>query len=166
MAQLKSSSQTRIDGKASIDANNEVAELPAGAAAEVAAGRTNSVKRADGTWTPVGDNPLTWYTPTFVNSWADFTGAWAARYAKDLTNGIVYMKGLVKGGSNTIDSTIFTLPVGMRPSTTITLSQTDLGGAGRFDIESTGVVKFVGSIVHTGDANAWLSITATFKGEL
>jgi len=40
MAQLKSSSQTRIDA----------GDDSVGAAAEIAAGRTNSVKRADGTW--------------------------------------------------------------------------------------------------------------------
>lgn len=57
-----------IKSKIILDANGEIAELPSGAAAEVAAGSTNSVKQADGTWTPVGDNALTWYTPTFVNS--------------------------------------------------------------------------------------------------
>jgi len=155
MAQLKSSTQTRID----------VGDDLAGAAAEVAAGRTNSVKRADGNWTPVGDNPLTWYTPTFVNSWADYAAGFSARYAKDLTNGIVYMKGLVKGGSNTLNSTLFTLPVGMRPSTNIVLSQVTASGSGRVDINSGGVVSFVGNEVHTGNATLWLSISATFKGE-
>jgi len=243
MAQLKSSSQTRID----------VGDDSAGAAAEVAAGRMNSVKRADGTWsarvrhlpqdyalqtwaddlalgaydvnltvaqnglpigywyievmrhsydgvgwqfrylratplvytlatmpvyhcsvvagawsawTPVGDNPLTWHTPTFVNSWADYGVGYNARYAKDLTNGIVYMKGLVKGGSNTTNTTIFTLPVGMRPSTNIVLSQAVSGGEGRLDITSSGAVQFTGQNPHTGDANLFLSISATFKGEI
>jgi len=38
------------NGLATLDGNTELVELPAGAAAEVAAGRTNSVPRADGTW--------------------------------------------------------------------------------------------------------------------
>jgi len=244
MAQLKSSSQTRIDA---------VGGGTAGASVEIAAGRTNSVKRADGTWsvrgrllpnnyalqtwaddlalgaydanltvaqnglpagwwyievmrysndvvgseyrylratpmthtlvtmpvyhcsdlngawtawTPVGDNPLTWYTPTFVNSWFDLAAGWDARYAKDLTNGIVYMKGLVKGGSNTTTTNIFTLPVGMRPSTKFTISQPTNGGTGRIEIFNSGTVTFIGGQPHTGDANVWLSISATFKGEL
>jgi len=117
-------------------------------------------------WTPVGDNPLTWFTPTFVNSWADFAGGFDARYTKDLTTGIVYMKGLVGGGSNTIDTTIFTLPVGMRPSSNLMLNRSTAGGSGRFDINSTGVVNFAGLETHTGNATIWLSISATFKGEL
>jgi len=113
-------------------------------------------------WSAIGDNPLTWYTPTFVNSWADFN----ALYAKDVTNGVVYMKGLVKGGSNTINTTIFTLPVGMRPSTDILLSSSTNGGSGAIQILKTGDVQFTGAAPHTGNATSFLSITATFKGEL
>jgi len=117
-------------------------------------------------WTPVGDNPLTWYTPTFVNSWADYATGGDARYTKDLTNGVVYMKGLVKGGSNITTTNIFTLPVGMRPSTGISLSQALNGGIGRIDIQPSGGVYFIGTDTHTGNANSYLSISATFKGEL
>jgi len=114
----------------------------------------------------VSEIPLTWYTPTFVNSWVDLAGGFDARYAKDSTNGIVYIKGVVKGGSNTTLSNIFTLPVGMRPSTTIMLSQVTASGSGRVDINSGGAVSFFGGVAHTGDATLWLSISATFKGEL
>jgi len=117
-------------------------------------------------WTPIGDNFLTWYTPTFVNGWVDYALGDDARYFKDLTNGIVYMKGLVKGGSNTTTTTIFTLPVGMRPSTGISLSQALNGGIGRIDIQPSGGVYFIGTDTHTGNANSYLSISATFKGEL
>ena len=50
MAQFKSNTQTKLDTKADIDANNEVVQLPSGAAAEVTASRPSSVKRADGSW--------------------------------------------------------------------------------------------------------------------
>jgi len=250
---VSTAQQAALNLKAALDANTEVIQLPAGAATEVAAGRTNSMKRADGSWSalvrhlynnyplqtwaedlslgaydvflsvsqnglpaswwyievmrhysdsvnnqyrylratplnntlailpiyhcsvvqgvwsvwaPVGDNPLTWYTPTFVNSWTDYGAGWSARYAKDLTNGIVYIKGLVRGGSNTITTTIFTLPVGMRPSTTIMLSQVTLGGVGRVDIPTSGAVRFVSTDPHTGNANGYLSISATFKAGL
>jgi len=117
-------------------------------------------------WSAIGDNNFTWYTPTFVNSWADAATGWYARYTKDLTNGVVYMKGLVQGGSNTTVTTIFTLPVGMRPSTNLMLSQATSGGVGRVDIYPSGAVQFVGNDAHTGNATTWVSITATFKGEL
>jgi len=109
--------------------------------------------------------PLTWYTPTFVNSWVDNANGFDARYTKDLTNGIVYMKGLVRAGSNTANTTIFTLPVGMRPSTNTVLSQLAYGGVSRLDIYPSGAVQFVGTDAHTGNAAVWLSISATFKGE-
>ena len=50
MAQLKSSTQSKLDVKADIDANSEVMQLAVGAAAEVTASRPKASKRADGTW--------------------------------------------------------------------------------------------------------------------
>ncbi len=54
--------------------------------------------------------------PNFQNSWTDCASALgfnSAGYFRD-RNGIVHLKGAVRGG--TIDSTIFTLPAGFRPS--------------------------------------------------
>ena len=47
MAQLKSSTQTKLDDKADLDANGEVTQLPAGAATAL---RPKSLLRADGSW--------------------------------------------------------------------------------------------------------------------
>jgi len=129
---------------------------------------TGSIKQrnsANTAWTELG-GALTWVTPTFVSSWVDAGGGSAARYAKDLTNGIVYMKGLVIGGSNTTTTTIFTLPVGMRSSSNIRISQPVSSGIGIIHILASGAVQFLGAEPHTGNANAWLSISATFKGEI
>jgi len=75
MAQLKSSSQTRIDegdiaavANANADAAVAAAAAGAGAAAEVAAGRTNSVKRADGSWSATSKQLPTDYA---LQTWAD-----------------------------------------------------------------------------------------------
>ena len=250
-AAASSVSKGSANGIASLDANTEVVELPAGAAAEVAAGRGGSVKRADGSWSqrvinipidtnlqtwadslpasglydvgltaaqgnlPVGwwyieymrhtydtsSNPyhtmratrlnvvgqrvylntnvlgtwsgweqqgvntsLTWNTPTFVSGWVDYGSVYIARYAQD-SMGNVFLKGLVRGGSNSVSSTIFTLPVGMRPSSNIIFACDLSGGVGRLEIGSKGNVDFVGNEAHTGNANTWLSIQATFKGE-
>jgi len=76
MAQLKSSTQERLDLKAPLDANNEVPNLPSGAAQQAAAGLGAGYRRADGTWAKVAtslpqDFPL--------QIWAD-----------NLVSGVVY----------------------------------------------------------------------------
>ena len=54
----------------------------------------------------------TWRTPTLINSWANFGGAYApASYRKDGA-GFVHLRGLVKTGL--AGSTVFVLPVGFR----------------------------------------------------
>jgi len=244
-------SKNLVKNIATLDTNTEVIELPAGAAAEVAAGRGGSIKRADGSWSqrvinipadtnlqtwadslpasglydvvltaaqgnlPVGwwyieymrhtydtsSNPyhtmratrldytgldvyintcinavwtgwaqqgvntsLTWNAPTFVNGWVDLGSVYIARYAQD-SMGNVFLRGLVKGGSNSVTSVIFTLPVGMRPLSNLVNACALSGGVGRLEIGSNGDVAFVGTEPHTGNANIWLSIQATFKGE-
>jgi len=57
-----------VKSKIVLDSNGELAEQPAGAAAEVAAGRTNSVKRADGTWSARVRNLPADYA---LQTWAD-----------------------------------------------------------------------------------------------
>ena len=244
-------SKNLVKNIATLDTNTEVIELPAGAAAEVAAGRGGSVKRADGSWSqrvinipidtnlqtwadslpasglydieltvaqgnlPVGwwyieymrhtydtsSNPyhtmratrlnvvgqrvylntnvlgtwsgweqqgvntsLTWNAPTFVNGWVDLGSVYIARYAQD-SMGNVFLRGLVKGGSNSVTSVIFTLPTGMRPSANLIFACALVGGVGRLEIGLNGDVAFVGTEPHMGNANLWLSIQATFKGE-
>jgi len=48
-----------VSGYPSLDVNGEVIELPAGAAAEVAAGAGGNVKKADGTWGTAGGGGAT-----------------------------------------------------------------------------------------------------------
>jgi len=60
-------------GSASLDSNGEVMELPSGAAAEVAAGRATSVKRADGTWHRPGTHDYMTLTLNYyatINVWS------------------------------------------------------------------------------------------------
>lgn len=50
------------------------------------------------------------------NVWKNFGGSWArAGFAKD-AQGIVHLKGLITDGIVAINTTIFNLPVGYRPS--------------------------------------------------
>jgi len=70
------------------DANGELVQLPAGAAAEVAAGRAASVKRADGTWHRPGTHDyLTLsanYYPTAAATWLNVIN-WTALQLSNFT---------------------------------------------------------------------------------
>lgn len=58
-----------------------------------------------------------WITPTFQNSWVNYSDSFSsAGYYKD-TIGVVHLKGYVKSG--TINTTIFTLPAAYTPSKTL-----------------------------------------------
>lgn len=52
-----------------------------------------------------------WNTITFVNGW---TGSYQPRYKKDEL-GVVHVSGTCSGGTNTVGTTIFSLPSGYRP---------------------------------------------------
>jgi len=121
-----------------------------------------------GTWSPwhrlTTDAPLAWLAPTLINGWLNYGGLNQALYAQD-DAGNVFIKGLVKGGSDTTTTTIFTLPSGMRPLTTLIMATSISGGTGRLQISNAGDVLFVGTSAHTGNANTFVSIVATFKGE-
>jgi len=120
---------------------------------------------AFGTWTPFYqfaiNTPLNWTAPTFVNGWAGVT---SPQYTQDYS-GTVFMRGTMYAGSNTINTTAFTLPVGMRPLMYHVFSPRASGGSYRLDVNPNGVVAVVASAAHTGNVSAWASIQACFKGE-
>jgi len=91
--------------------------------------------------------------PAFQNSWvnSDADGSRPVRFRKDAVGG-VHIVGLCKNG--TLDTAIFTLPVGYRPKTyaadTNTLIRPIIsnGVLGILVVMSTGVVKVTGSNVY------------------
>ena len=105
-----------------------------------------------------------WQTPTFLNSWVNYENTYnPAGYFKD-SLGIVHLRGLVKNGTN--NTTIFTLPVGYRPSnrelltvqTYTTAAGTGNNTTGRVDILTDGTVQVI-----FGN-NGWLSLDGlTFR---
>jgi hypothetical protein len=95
---------------------------------------------------------IKWIEVTFLNSWVNYgQGYNGAGYCKD-GMGFVHLRGLVKDG--TIDTTVFTLPVGYRPSAhELNIVMTNYNVFGRLDVNNNGdVVAFAPS------SNVWVSL--------
>ncbi|MBC1224977.1 hypothetical protein GNF10_16985 [Nostoc sp. UCD121] len=98
-----------------------------------------------------------WQTPTFQNNWVNYDNTYnPVGYFKD-SLGIVHLRGLVRSGTN--NTTIFTLPVGYRPSNReLQAIQTFNNTIGRLDILTDGQVQVV-----LGN-NGWVSLDGiTFR---
>jgi cytoskeletal protein CcmA (bactofilin family) len=98
-----------------------------------------------------------WIVPAFMNSWTNYDTTYnPAGYFKD-SLGIVHLRGLVKNGTN--NTTIFTLPVGYRPSNReLQAVQTNPNTIGRVDILADGQVTVVSG------SNVWVSLDGiTFR---
>ena len=99
-----------------------------------------------------------WIAPTLVNSWVNYgAGFHSAGYYKDPL-GVVHIRGLIKDGTVTIGTTLFTLPVGYRPSQAVLF---DVAGyippnpaSVRIDVNASGTV----TINSTAD-NYYLSLS-------
>jgi hypothetical protein len=78
--------------------------------------------------------------PAFQNGWANSGAPYESLSFRIDAEGIIHLKGRVTGGG--IDSVIFTLPVGYRPSATQTI-HTALEGTGNIEIASNGEVKII-----------------------
>lgn len=99
---------------------------------------------------------VTWTTAILGNSWAEYSTSWGPpAYLKD-SSGTVFIRGLVKSG--TIGATIFTLPVGYRPThgRKLTMSISNNVYA-RLDITVDGTV------IPVNGSNVWFSISCSFK---
>ena len=99
-----------------------------------------------------------WVTPSLQNSWADYSTTYnTIQYMKD-SMGFVHLKGLCKSG--TLPGTIFTLPVGFRPTRRQLFISMSNSTYGRCDVAADGQV-----IANNGN-NAWFTIDGmTFLAE-
>ncbi|TRU87598.1 MAG: hypothetical protein EWV76_06650 [Microcystis novacekii Mn_MB_F_20050700_S1] len=108
------------------------------------------------------NNEEDWIVPAFMNGWVNYYDGYnPAGYFKD-SLGIVHLRGLVKNGTN--NTTIFTLPVGYRPSnrelqTIQTYDQkSSMYVTGRVDILAEGPVTVVSG------RDGWVSLDGiTFR---
>ena len=103
-----------------------------------------------------------WKTPSFVNGWVDYGSAFGSPgYYKD-SLGNVHIRGLIKSGTSSTGTTMFTLPVGYRPSLNYIFTCPKVGG----DYYELRVLT--SGAVAVGDRVAsptWSSIAVTFRAE-
>lgn len=100
----------------------------------------------------------TWIAPTLLNSWANYGLEWAtAGYYRD-ASGLVYLRGLVKSGTN--NAAIFMLPSGYRPTAGRIFSVHAGGGQARLDVLYDGTVKTNG--YYSSGTNAYVSLSGVF----
>lgn len=98
------------------------------------------------------------YAPTFANSWVNFGSTFRdAGYWRDAA-GVVHILGTVKSG--TIDTVMFTLPAGFRPSETLLFSVPSNAAFGYVEVQGDGDV-----ICKVGD-NTFVGLDGiSFKAE-
>lgn len=109
------------------------------------------------------DAPANWIKPVLLNGWInnDITSKPLAFYKDDL--GIVHIEGVIKSG--VVNSLIFVLPKGYRPSSNITLPMNYVGSstivAGSIDLIADGTVK-----ANNPSGSGYIPIMLSFKAEL
>ena len=70
-----------------------------------------------------------WSAPSLQNSWVDYGAPHqTARYRKD-PNGVVHIQGMIKSGTTTAGTLLFTLPAGYRPDAELWYTNYAAGGA-------------------------------------
>jgi hypothetical protein len=99
--------------------------------------------------------------PTLLNSWANYSpgsgGNWEqAGYWKD-ASGVVHIRGFVKSG--TINTAVFTLPTGYRPTQDIHLATISNDALGKLQVLSNG------NVMAAAGSNVWFSIHCSFPAE-
>lgn len=93
-------------------------------------------------------------TPTLLNSWVNYGTAYeSACYWKDKCN-VVHLAGLIKSGTTTAETVIFTLPEGYRPRTSEKFFAVSVNAICVIDVYATGNVA-----IKTGANSGWLSLS-------
>lgn len=100
--------------------------------------------------------PPVWKSYTLQSGWVDYGAPYAAHAYTKTGYGEVFLKGLIKSGSDARDTTIFVLPPGYRPDTQLAFhvgsDGNGVSGIGRIDVLPTGEVRFIDG------SNAWISL--------
>ncbi len=101
-----------------------------------------------------------WVAPTLLNSWANYSTTFSeAGYFKD-KNGMVHLRGLVKDGTASAGTAIFTLPTGYRPTRRLIIVTVSSAGHSQLRVDTDGDVQFYAG------ANTWFSLDGvSFRGD-
>lgn len=102
----------------------------------------------------------TWNAPSLQNGWVNFGSNTAeAGYMKD-AHGFVHLKGMLKDGITTINTEIFTLPIGYRPQKSEYFSVYSNNGS----VVGTLAVYFTGLVAIISGGNSSFGLNGvTFK---
>lgn len=139
-----------------------ISDLPSGTwkGRTITVEEDGSVRNYDGTNYRTVYEDTGWQLPTFSGSgWANFGSVYeTAAYRR--RNGMVIIKGFVKGGTNT---TLFTLPVGFRPGELLVRTVGSATGHALVNITPAGAFQVTAYL--TGGTNANVQIACTFFAE-
>jgi hypothetical protein len=135
-------------------------DIPAGYVPVARGDDTYSWMPPTGTTTEIG--PGDWQTPTLLNSWVNpYPGIHNNPEYRIDSFGMVHLQGMVGGGSA---GTIFTLPVGFRPTLPQTFKVNANSGSIRIDVNADGTVTTTSggeAWADLGDGISFLSADAT-----
>jgi len=91
--------------------------------------------------------------PTLLNSWVQFGSGFRFGQYNKAKNNVVTLRGMVRSGTATVGTIIFTLPVGYRPAFEEIFAVVSDDAFGQIRVDVNGNVK-----IHTG-TNAWISFS-------
>lgn len=95
-----------------------------------------------------------WSTPALQNGWVQYGGGYSSSQYTKNTDGIVSLRGIIKSGTVTSGTTIFTLPSGYRPTNIVICSEiTNPDAYARVDVYPDGRV-----MTREGVNAGWLSL--------
>ena len=99
-----------------------------------------------------------WTDATLVNSWVNYGAPYAnASYRKDAL-GWVHIRGVIKSGTTTNPTTLFTLPAGYRPSNSYVMATDSNFAHALFTVGSNGLVQF------NAGGNTYFALHTSFIG--
>jgi hypothetical protein len=125
-----------------------------GTQAVVARGMSTSYLSANVSYI-ANNGAVTWVTPSILNGSVNYGGPFTTFQYGKTSDGVVMLKGLIKGGTMTNGTRVFNLPQGFRPATRQLLSGVSYDAHARIDVAPNGDVF----IMDGGNTN-WVSFDA------
>ncbi|MAU34011.1 hypothetical protein CMN23_02680 [Candidatus Saccharibacteria bacterium] len=101
-----------------------------------------------------------WSNASLQNGWVTYSSSFSTPQYTKTSDGLVSLKGLIRAGTASSNTTLFTLPAGYRPDNRAILTTASNGAYARLDIMPDGRVFFMYG------SNSWFSLDGiTFVGE-